>query len=112
MIIRLLMFATAREAAGRSADSVEVPDGASLDAVLAVAVRRYGDAFADVLEGSGVWVNGDEPPAGGATHVHDGDEVAVLPPVSGGCASRRLVSEVASGAVREVSARPVARTAG
>jgi molybdopterin converting factor small subunit len=37
-----------------------------------------------VLASSRVWVNGDEPPAGDATILEDGDEVAVLPPVSGG----------------------------
>ena len=31
-----------------------------------------------------VWVNGDEPADGRATVLADGDEVAVLPPVSGG----------------------------
>jgi molybdopterin converting factor small subunit len=31
-----------------------------------------------------VWVNGDEPVAGDATVLGPGDEVAVLPPVSGG----------------------------
>ena len=31
-----------------------------------------------------LWVNGDEPLAGDLTELHDGDEVAVLPPVSGG----------------------------
>jgi adenylate cyclase len=31
-----------------------------------------------------VWVNGDEPAAGNATLLSDGDEVAVIPPVSGG----------------------------
>jgi molybdopterin converting factor small subunit len=37
-----------------------------------------------VLDGSRVWVNGDEPAAGDATELEDGDEIAVLPPVSGG----------------------------
>ncbi len=37
-----------------------------------------------MLAGSRVWVNGDEPAAGDATALEDGDEVAVLPPVSGG----------------------------
>jgi molybdopterin converting factor small subunit len=37
-----------------------------------------------VLERARVWVNGDEPTEGDATVLHDGDEVAVIPPVSGG----------------------------
>ena len=45
---------------------------------------RYGTEFAAVLERSRVWVNGDETPEGAATELHDGDEIAVLPPVSGG----------------------------
>jgi len=44
----------------------------------------YGDAFAGVLESARIWVNGDDPPQGDATIVEHDDEVAVLPPVSGG----------------------------
>ena len=57
-------------------------EGATVGDVLRAAINRYGDAFADVLATSRVWVNGE--PADGGTAVHDGDEVAVLPPVSGG----------------------------
>jgi molybdopterin converting factor small subunit len=57
-----------------------------LGALLAAARERYGDEFGAVLDGSRVWVNGDEPAAGDATALEDGDEVAVLPPVSGGSA--------------------------
>ena len=79
--VRLLLFARAREAAGRREDAF---DGATLGEVLAASRTRYGSEFADVLGGSRVWVNGDEPASGDATPLSDGDEVAVLPPVSGG----------------------------
>lgn len=48
-------------------------------------VDRYGPAFGDVLATARVWVNGDEPEAGDASPLRDGDELAILPPVSGGC---------------------------
>ena len=60
-----------------------MPTGA-LGAVLEAAVAALGPAFAEVLVGSRVWVNGEEPAAGDRTLVGPGDEVAVLPPVSGG----------------------------
>ncbi len=52
--------------------------------VLAAARAAYGSEFTEVLERARVWVNGDEPAAGEATRLRDGDEVAVIPPVSGG----------------------------
>lgn len=77
--VELRLFAAAREAAGRAHDQLE---GDDLGAVLEQACHRYGDQFRAVLEHARVWVNGDEPVAGIA--LRDGDEVAVLPPVSGG----------------------------
>ncbi len=52
--------------------------------LLALARARYGAEFTAVLERARVWVNGDEPLAGDDTELHPDDEVAVLPPVSGG----------------------------
>ena len=86
--IRVLLFARARETAGRRDDVV---DAATLGELLAVARDRYGAEFADVLTTSRVWVNGDEPAAGEATALAQGDEVAVLPPVSGGAHDRPAI---------------------
>ncbi len=75
----LRLFASAREAAGTGRDTV---DGATVGEVLRSAVARYGDPFAEVLDTCRVWLNGEE--AQPDTPVGAGDEVAVLPPVSGG----------------------------
>lgn len=75
----LRLFAAAREAAGTGRDDV---DGATVGHVLDAAVTRYGPAFADVLGTCRIWVNGE--PAGRDDAVRPTDEVAVLPPVSGG----------------------------
>lgn len=76
----LRLFAAARDAAGTA--RADVP-GATVDEVLAEAGVRFGTDFAEVVANSRVWLNGD--PAEGPETVTDGDEVAVLPPVSGGC---------------------------
>ncbi len=76
----LRLFAAARETAGRGRDVVP---GDTVGAVLDEAVRRYGPSFAEVLGTSRVWCNGE--PADPVDPVADSDEVAVLPPVSGGC---------------------------
>jgi molybdopterin synthase sulfur carrier subunit len=75
----LRLFAGARDAAGTARDVV---DGATVAAVLDAASARYGERFAAVLEKSRVWLNGE--PVDDSTPVGAGDQVAVLPPVSGG----------------------------
>jgi len=75
----LRLFAAAREAAGTARDDVP---GATVGEVLERATVRYGTDFATVLGQCRVWCNGE--PADQSVAVRDDDEVAVLPPVSGG----------------------------
>ena len=75
----LRLFASAREAAGTGRDEI---DATTVGEVLDEACRRYGEAFASVLEGCRVWRNGE--PTTTVDGVGHHDEVAVLPPVSGG----------------------------
>lgn len=75
----LRLFASAREAAGT--DRAVLP-GLTVGDVLREARARYGDDFTTVLEGCRVWHNG--LPATDDQLVGGDDEVAVLPPVSGG----------------------------
>ena len=73
------LFASARAAAGTGTD---VFDGTTVRDVLTAAEERYGPHFAEVLTTCRVWVNGDDAPVD--TPIGPADEVAVLPPVSGG----------------------------
>ena len=75
----LRLFAQARDAAGTN--RVELP-GTNVASVLAEAESRFGAEFTEILGLSKVWLNGDacDPSAPCSAT----DEIAVLPPVSGG----------------------------
>jgi molybdopterin converting factor small subunit len=76
---KLLLFGPAREAAGVSHVTLPGPD---VSGIIAAAEARFGEAFAQIVATSNVWLNGDAVDPG--TSVTDDDEVAVIPPVSGG----------------------------
>jgi molybdopterin converting factor small subunit len=76
---RLRLFGPASDAAGTKGEDVP---GTNVGDVLAEACRRYGASFEEILRSSTVWLNGEETNTGAA--VCAADEVAVLPPVSGG----------------------------
>lgn len=82
MRIRILLFARLRDIAGRDELEREVRDGATLqDVWTSLAAEfpplgRYTQAISAAVNEEYARMN---------TAVQDGDEVAFLPPVSGGC---------------------------
>lgn len=78
-VAKLRLFASARVAAGTGHAEFDEPTVAT---VLAAASARFGVAFAEILPHCRVWLNGE--PAEPQQSVGAADEVAVLPPVSGG----------------------------
>ncbi len=76
---RLRLFASARQVAGTSSQEIA---GDTVDQVLQAAGERFGADFVAVMATCRVWLNGEE--AVGTAMVNDADEVALLPPVSGG----------------------------
>ncbi|HLW45922.1 MAG TPA: MoaD/ThiS family protein [Acidimicrobiales bacterium] len=75
----LLLFGPAAGAAGQRRVTI---DASSLTELCDAACRQFGPEFEAVLRASSMWVNGE--PAAGDPAIGEGDEVAVVPPVSGG----------------------------
>jgi molybdopterin synthase catalytic subunit len=91
MRVRVLPFGVSKDWLGAAAATVELPEGASVADLLErlrqnLSARMNGRGPADVLRGVAVSVNAEYATAG---HVlREGDEVGLLPPVSGGSAAR------------------------
>jgi sulfur-carrier protein len=75
----LLLFASAREVAGEKRCEIR---GSTVAEVLDNAIARYGPDFEAVLGSCKVWVNGYDSTREDVVYFYD--EVAILPPVSGG----------------------------
>jgi MoaE-MoaD fusion protein len=90
MQIRVLFFGVLKDLAGRSSDSLTLPDEATAGDVL----QHYETAIAS-LKGklSSIAVSVNQEYAGLDARLRSGDEVALLPPVSGGLAQVAIVRE-------------------
>ena len=78
-MVTLRLFASIREIAG--VNQIDF-DAETVGEVVALAVEKFGPDFASILPACRIWVNGN--PAKEDDKVFDSDEVAILPPVSGG----------------------------
>jgi sulfur-carrier protein len=78
-VIRVRLFAALREEAGAS--HVEA-SGSTVGELVDALTERFGERFGAIAEVGSFVVNGER--ADRAAAVRDGDEVALLPPVSGG----------------------------
>ena len=77
--VRVRLFAALRDLAGAS--NVEA-EGATVDEVVDALCARYGDRFEGVARVCSIVVDGER--ASAATPLSGSEEVALLPPVSGG----------------------------
>jgi molybdopterin converting factor small subunit len=81
MKIRLRLFAILRERSGISETEIELADGATVGIALEEAGRRIA-GIKDLLPRTAAAVNLTY--AGKEDRLRDGDELALIPPVSGG----------------------------
>jgi MoaD family protein len=82
-VVRVRLFAALRELAGTGRTEAEGRTvGEVLEAVLVAVPKAHAERFASIAAVSSFVVNGER--AARETPVADGDEVAILPPVSGG----------------------------
>lgn len=85
MRVRVLPFGVSRDWLGATELTVELPDGACVADLLEL-VTAHVAGRGDVLRGIAVSVNAEYATAGQV--LQEGDEVGILPPVSGGSAAR------------------------
>ncbi|HVS28447.1 MAG TPA: molybdenum cofactor biosynthesis protein MoaE [Solirubrobacteraceae bacterium] len=83
MVVRIRLFAMLRERAGRSELELELPEGASVsDALEADQLRALAGGLPLVMAINREYARADAP-------LHAGDELALIPPVSGGAVDAR-----------------------
>jgi molybdopterin synthase catalytic subunit len=101
MKIRVLFFGALKDLIGRAAESVDLPDGAQVSELL-LHYAQKAPQFEAMMPSLAIAVNQEY--AGAERALRDGDEVGLLPPVSGGSSAEKSAKESAE--------RPPAATLG
>lgn len=92
MKIRIKLLAQARNAAERDSDEIDCDELATVDSALRLLAEKHGDALRRILiDGAGkphasvlLFVNEEQVYAGTPLKFRDGDELTIMPPISGG----------------------------
>src|SRR5256885_7752761 len=98
MQVRVLFFGVLRDLAGKSNDSLQLPDGGSVRDVIAQYESQI-PRLKDSLSSIALAVN--QQYASPETKLKDNDEVALLPPVSGGATGERPAERRRASITRE-----------
>lgn len=84
MKVRVLFFASLREEIGSEGLELTLPDGSTTDSLVGALSSRLGSETISSLKGESVRVAVNLEMLDGAVELHDNDEVAYFPPVTGG----------------------------
>jgi len=105
MRVKVLYFAVLRERRGASSETLDVPAGGDVAMALAT-IAKSNPLVAPLLPRAQVAVN--QVVVAATTLLHDGDELALIPPVSGGSGNRVAVLDrpLLPGAVADLVTGP------
>ena len=81
MMVNVRLFAILRDRAGVDSVRLELAQGATIESAIAALNQRF-PALNDYLRRAAFAINRDYAPP--TASLHEGDELAVIPPVSGG----------------------------
>jgi molybdopterin synthase catalytic subunit len=102
--IRVLFFGMVRDIVGRAEETAEVPEGATLEQVFASYAGRF-PRLRDLSASLVLAANAQFTPR--ASKLNPGDEVAFLPPVSGGAGPFTHVAETPAGHFFALTREPI-----
>lgn len=83
MEVKVLFFARSREVAGVSSIDITLQEGSTTTELLKMLVTKF-PGLESVLQSCVLAVNQEYVSKDDATAMHGGDEIAIIPPLSGG----------------------------
>lgn len=84
MSVRVLFFASLRDATGTEEIEIDLQEKISLEGLIQKLTTRLTDEAVQALSAENVRVAINQTLASGSVQIESGDEVAFLPPVTGG----------------------------